>query len=115
SGGAMDRAEAENRSARFVAPPGHSQHQLGTAIDFSTWEIGYAVQPKFVETDASHWLEQHAWQYGFVLAYTRNGEERSGYAFEPWHYRWIGRDLAAVLWRDGYLDHPTLISDDYLR
>ncbi len=115
AGGEMDRAEAENRSARFVAPPGHSQHQLGTAVDFSTWEVNYAVQPRFAETDASRWLEQHAWQFGFVLSYTRNGEERSGYAFEPWHYRWIGRELAAVLQRDRYLEHPTLIVDDYLR
>jgi D-alanyl-D-alanine carboxypeptidase len=113
--GAIDRAEAESRMARFVAPPGHSQHQLGTAIDFSTWEINYAVQPRFEETEASRWLALHAWEYGFVLSYTRQGEARSGYAFEPWHYRWVGRDLSAVLHRDGYLDHPTLIVDDYLR
>jgi LAS superfamily LD-carboxypeptidase LdcB len=111
----IDRAEAEARMARFVAPPGHSQHQLGTAIDFSTWEINYAVQPRFAETAAGRWLEMNAWQYGFVLSYTRQGEGRSGYAYEPWHYRWIGRELAAVLQRDGYLDHPTLIVDDYLR
>jgi D-alanyl-D-alanine carboxypeptidase len=111
----IDRAEAESRMARFVAPPGHSQHQLGTAVDFSTWEINYAIQPRFAETDASRWLERHAWEYGFVLSYTRQGEERSGYAYEPWHYRWIGRELAAVLQRDGYLEHPTLIVDDYLR
>jgi zinc D-Ala-D-Ala carboxypeptidase len=114
-GAETDRAEAEARMARFVAPPGHSQHQLGTAIDFSTWEINYSLQPRFAETAASNWLEQHAWQFGFVLSYTRQGEERSGYAYEPWHYRWVGRDLAAVLQRDGYLDHPTLIVDDYLR
>ena len=115
TGEAADRAEVENRESRFVAPPGHSQHQLGTAIDFSTWEINYAVQPKFAETAAGRWLEINAWQYGFVLSYTRQGEERSGYAYEPWHYRWIGRELAAVLQRDGYIDHPTLIVDDYLR
>ena len=111
----LDRDQAESKTARFVAPPGHSQHQLGTAVDLSTWEVNYALQPAFADTAASRWLEQNAWQYGFVLSYTRNGEERSGYAFEPWHYRWIGRDLAAVLWRDGYLNHPTLIADDYLR
>lgn len=110
-----DRGEAEGRAARFVAPPGHSQHQLGTAIDFSTWEINYAVQPRFAETAAGQWLEMNAWQYGFVLSYTRQGEQRSGYAYEPWHYRWIGRELAAVLQRDRYMDHPTLIVDDYLR
>jgi D-alanyl-D-alanine carboxypeptidase len=113
--GEIDRSEAEHRTARFVAPPGHSQHQLGTAIDFSTWEINYAVQPRFAETEAGRWLEQHAWQFGFVLSYTRLGEGRSGYAYEPWHYRWIGRELAAVLHHDGYLEHPTLVVDDYLR
>lgn len=111
----IDRAEAESRMARFVAPPGHSQHQLGTAIDFSTWEMNYALQPRFAETAAGRWLELRAWEYGFVLTYTRQGEERSGYAYEPWHYRWVGRELSAVLQRDGYLDHPTLIVDDYLR
>jgi D-alanyl-D-alanine carboxypeptidase len=113
--GSLDRAEAERQMARFVAPPGHSQHQLGTAVDFSSWEVNYSVQPGFAETEAGRWLEQNAWQYGFVLSYTRNGEERSGYAYEPWHYRWIGRPLAAVLHQDGYLNHPTLIADDYLR
>jgi D-alanyl-D-alanine carboxypeptidase len=88
---------------------------LGTAIDFSTYEVNYALQPKFAETVAGRWLAQNAWQYGFVLSYTRQGEDRSGYAYEPWHYRWIGRDLSMVLQRDGYLDHPTLIVDDYLR
>lgn len=111
----IDRAEAEAQMARFVAPPGHSQHQLGTAIDFSAGEVNYALQPRFAETNASRWLELNAWQYGFVLSYTRQGEDRSGYAYEPWHYRWIGRDLATILQRDGYLDHPTLIVDDYLR
>lgn len=115
SSDAVERAEAESRMARFVAPPGHSQHQLGTAVDFSTWEVNYALQPKFEETEAGRWLAMNAWQYGFVLPYTRQGEDRSGYAYEPWHYRWVGRELASVLQRDGYLDHPTLIVDDYLR
>jgi D-alanyl-D-alanine carboxypeptidase len=111
----LSREDAESKMARFVAPPSHSQHQLGTAVDLSSWEINYALQPTFAETEAGRWLEQNAWQYGFVLSYTRNGEERSGYAYEPWHYRWIGRDLAAVLQKDAYLNHPTLIADDYLR
>jgi len=115
SNGELSRPEAEARMARFVAPPGHSQHQLGTAVDFSSWEINYALQPRFEETNAGRWLAANAWQFGFVLSYSRHGEERSGYAFEPWHYRWIGRDLAAVMHREGYEDHPTLIADDFLR
>jgi zinc D-Ala-D-Ala carboxypeptidase len=111
----IGHAEAEVRAARFVAPPGHSQHQLGTAVDFSTWEVNYALNPAFAETEAGRWLEAHAWEYGFVLPYPRNGEERSGYAYEPWHWRWIGRELAAVLQRDSYLQHPSIVVDDYLR
>ena len=114
AGGSIDRAEAEARVARFVAPPGHSQHQLGTAVDVSTSEIGYTIQPRFAETTAGRWLAQRAWAYGFVLPYTQQGESRSGYAFEPWHVRWIGRSLAALLYADGYLEHPSLVVDDYL-
>jgi D-alanyl-D-alanine carboxypeptidase len=113
--GPTDRSDAEARVARFVAPPGHSQHQLGTAVDLSTWEIGYAVQPRFAETEAHRWVLEHGWEYGFVLPYTEQGEPRTGYAYEPWHFRWVGRPLAAVLQHDGYLLHPTLVVDDYLR
>lgn len=113
--GAADRAEAEHRSARYVAPPGYSQHQLGTAIDFSTWEINYAIQSAFAETEAGQWLAQRAWEFGFVLPYPSDGEARTGYAYEPWHWRWVGRDLAAIMQRDGYRDHPTVVADDYLR
>jgi LAS superfamily LD-carboxypeptidase LdcB len=111
----IDRAEAESRSARFVAPPGHSQHQLGTAVDISSWEVNYALSPAFGETEAARWLEAHAWEFGFVLPYTRTGEERSGYPYEPWHFRWIGRNLAMALQHDNYMHHPSLIVDDYLR
>ena len=113
--GTLDRAEAEARASRFVARPGHSQHQLGTAVDFSTWEIDYAVQPRFDETAASRWLAARGWEFGFVLPYPRDREERTGYAYEPWHWRWIGRPLAAALWREGYLGHPHHVVDDYLR
>lgn len=114
SSGEIDRAEAESRAARFVAPPGHSQHQLGTAIDFSSWEVGYAVQPRFAETAAGRWLDTNAWQYGFLLAYPRDAEPRTGYAYEPWHYRWVGRELAAVVQRDGYPRGSPHVLDDYL-
>ncbi len=110
----IDRAEAEARASRFVAPPGHSQHQLGTAIDVSTVEIGYSIQPHLADTAAGRWVALHAWEYGFVLPYTRQGEARSGYAFEPWHLRWVGRVLAAFLNTQRYLDDPMFVVDDYL-
>jgi D-alanyl-D-alanine carboxypeptidase len=111
----LDRSEAEARATRFVAPPGRSQHQLGTTIDFSTNEIGYGIHEAFAETGAGRWLAANAWQFGFVLPYPQQGEQRSGYAYEPWHYRWIGHDLAGALERDQYMNAPDRVVDDYLR
>ena len=79
-------ADADRLSAR----PGHSQHQLGTAVDFTNAAAGYKLVVTFARTSASRWLEHHAWKYGFVLAYPRGEEERTGYRWEPWHYRYVG-------------------------
>ena len=113
--GSIDRAEAEARASRFVAPPGHSQHQLGTAVDLSSPELSYSVQPAFAETEAGRWVARHGWAYGFILPYTPQAEARTGYGYEPWHARWVGRPLAALLHADGYLDHPEVVADDYLQ
>jgi hypothetical protein len=86
--GPIEIDEARTRAARFVAPPGHSQHQLGIAVDLSTWELNYAVQPRFAETLAGRWVRKWAWEYGFVIPYTVEGEARTGFANEPWHLRW---------------------------
>jgi len=75
---------------RLSATPGHSQHQLGTAADFTNAAVGYKLGVPFAQTSAYRWLEQHAWEYGFVSAYPRNEEDRTGYRWEPWHYRYVG-------------------------
>ena len=75
----------EEAAARFSAQPGHSQHQLGTAVDFAP--IGH----RFSGTEDDRWLREHAWRFGFSLSYPDGYEEITGYLFEPWHYRYIGR------------------------
>ena len=72
------------------ASPGHSQHQLGTAVDFTNAAAGYKLGAPFARTSAYRWLGHHAWEYGFVLAYPRGEEELTGYQWEPWHYRYVG-------------------------
>lgn len=74
----------------FSARAGHSQHQLGTVIDFSTNEIGDKLGDSFSNTKASKWLTQNAYKYGFVLSYPKGYETTTGYKFESWHYRFIG-------------------------
>jgi zinc D-Ala-D-Ala carboxypeptidase len=77
-------------AGRLSAAPGHSQHQLGTAVDFTNAAVDYKLRVPFSRTSAYRWLEQHAWEYGFVLAYPRGVEGRTGYQWEPWHYRYVG-------------------------
>jgi zinc D-Ala-D-Ala carboxypeptidase len=77
-------------AGRLSATPGHSQHQLGTAVDFTNPAAGYKLGVRFARTSAHRWLDHHAWEYGFVLAYPRGEQERTGYRWEPWHYRYVG-------------------------
>ena len=89
-------SEADTMSAA----PGHSQHQLGTAVDFTNWVAAYQVQPIFGHTSAAWWLRDHAPRYGFVLSYPP-GKDETGYRFEPWHYRYIGVENAGRLQKSG--------------
>lgn len=82
------------------ATPGHSQHQLGTAVDFTNAEAGYQIRRRFGRTSAAGWLEDHATDYGFVLAYPP-GKDGTGYYFEPWHYRYVGVENARRLEQSG--------------
>ena len=77
------------------ATPGHSQHQLGTAVDFTNAAASYQVWLPFGDTSASWWLGEHAQEYGFVLAYPLGKEGETGYQWEPWHYRYVGVGNAA--------------------
>jgi len=78
---------AERQSAR----PGHSQHQLGTALDF------YPINDSFAYTPSAPWLATNASRFGWSMSYPDGYEEVTGYRFEPWHYRYVGRDLAAFI------------------
>ena len=86
---------------RMSASPGHSQHQLGTAVDFTNAAAGYQVWEPFGRTSASLWLSAHAREHGFVLAYPGGAEEETGYGWEPWHYRYVGAGNAESLGEGG--------------
>lgn len=90
-----------DRASTLSALPGHSEHQLGTAVDFTTPEI-LARMPngfhtKFAETPEGLWLVDHAADYGFTLSYPEWATAETGYEWEPWHYRYVGVDLAQYL------------------
>lgn len=75
---------------RVSARPGRSQHQLGTAIDFSPIETSFGAMPE------GRWLAENAWRFGFSLSYPQGYEAITGYDWEPWHYRYITKPGAAL-------------------
>ena len=80
-----------------VARPGHSEHQLGTTIDFSSGGSSKAAwqYADWGQTDAGKWIYRNGWKFGFVLSYPDGQTEVTCYAYEPWHYRYVGRGMAA--------------------
>lgn len=96
----------------FSADQGFSEHQLGTAVDFTTEELG-ASYGNIGNTEAFEWLEDNAHKYGFVLSYP---EGNAYYVYEPWHWRFVGKELARDLHRDNaYLyDLEQREIDEYL-
>lgn len=97
--------ELNPNSATIVsAPPGHSEHQLGTVVDFGSPELpGIVGQPDiqfhtyFYQTSEGIWLAENAHTYGFTLSYTREAFEITGFYYEPWHYRYVGVEMASQL------------------
>lgn len=85
---------------RTAARPGHSEHQLGTALDFRT-KGAANVDDTWASEPAGRWMARNAWRFGFVMSYPRGREDVTCYAYEPWHYRYFGRERAAAIHESG--------------
>ncbi len=85
------------------ARPGHSEHQLGTAIDFTDVGRGapWGSGLDWGKTKAGSWMLSNAWRYGFVLSYPRGKSSVVCYQYEPWHYRYLGRTIALAIHDSG--------------
>lgn len=96
----------------FSADQGYSEHQLGTTVDFTTPTLR-CVCEQFANTEAYEWLLDNAHKYGFVLSYPENNRF---YVFEPWHWRFVGEDLAEDLEDDNanFYDWDQREIDEYL-
>ncbi len=103
------RTKGREHADRFSAQPGRSQHQLGTTIDLTAETWGWEIEPHVADTEEARWLAANAWRHGFALSYPDDAEALTGYAFEPWHYRYIGREAASEMAEQG------LLLEEYLR
>ncbi|HSL97652.1 MAG TPA: M15 family metallopeptidase [Candidatus Deferrimicrobiaceae bacterium] len=98
--GWVDRYGRE-QALKFSARPGHSEHQLGLAIDFRSESGGSPFEGDWGETKAGKWMAANAWQYGFVMSYPKGRQAVTCYEYESWHYRYVGRDLAEAIHDSG--------------
>lgn len=83
----------EKEARRVSAEPGASQHQLGTAIDFN------ALDENFEKSREGRWLYENSYKYGFILSFPKGLEEFTGFKYEPWHYRYVGKEASLLIYR----------------
>ncbi len=79
----------------YSARAGHSEHQTGLAMDLN-W-----ISNRFEDTNEYRWLQANAYKYGFIMRYLKNKQDVTGYIYEPWHYRYVGVELAKELYNNG--------------
>lgn len=98
TGWSAEAALAE--AARWVAMPGTSEHQTGLALDLVSMSY-QLLDEKQAETPEQQWFMAHSWEYGFILRYPEDKQAITGIGYEPWHYRYVGREAAAAMHQSG--------------
>lgn len=99
-GGYVQR-DGQATADTFSARPGHSEHQTGLAVDFGAASGRCDLQACFASTAEGQWLRERAYQFGFIERYGDGQQSTTGYMAESWHYRYVGRPLAAELRQQG--------------
>ena len=96
----LSPAQARERARTEISYPGTSEHQLGLAVDIVALDYQVLDEGQ-LETEEQQWLMDHAWEYGFILRYPQDKSEITGVIFEPWHYRYVGREAAQAIFEAG--------------
>ena len=91
-----DNAAAKEKAAAVVNPPGYSEHNCGLAADLNSPEHT-GLDEGFEKTAAFRWLCEHAGDYGFILRYPKDAEDKTEIIYEPWHWRYVGVENAAKI------------------
>jgi D-alanyl-D-alanine carboxypeptidase len=96
----LSEAEAIAKASTYSARAGQSEHQSGLCVDLITTSMG-SLDQTFENTKAFAWLRENAAQFGFILRYPEGKEHITGYIYEPWHYRFVGREAALEISANG--------------
>jgi D-alanyl-D-alanine carboxypeptidase len=89
--------EAYKQSAHTVTVPSTSEHEIGLALDITS-RSHQSLSVAFAETEEGRWLAEHSYEYGFVVRYPEGKEYITSIQFEPWHFRYVGREAARIIY-----------------
>ena len=92
------RAHGREYADKFSAKPGTSEHQSGLAMDITAEVMNYQLEQSFGETAEGIWTAANAHRFGFIIRYPEGKEKITGYAYEPWHLRYVGKALAEEIY-----------------
>ncbi|WP_349407403.1 D-alanyl-D-alanine carboxypeptidase family protein [Pseudalkalibacillus sp. SCS-8] len=104
----VERYGSKEKANRVSAEPGESEHQTGLAMDVTSPAVDYRLVQSFSQTKEGQWVEKHASDYGFIIRYPRGKSSITGYDFEPWHLRYVGKEAAK------YIDSQNITLEEYL-
>lgn len=93
--------EGEEAANKYSAKPGQSEHQTGLAVDVSSPSVGYQLSNEYGEKPEGKWLAGHAHEFGFIIRFPKGKEDITGYQYEPWHIRYVGRAAAEEIYEEG--------------
>ena len=88
------REDGKEKADTYSGRPGHSEHQTGYAVDVYNKKEDYT---NFEQTDEFKWMQEHAHEYGFILRFPKDKENETGYEYESWHYRYVGKETAKYI------------------
>ncbi|MBQ2954481.1 MAG: M15 family metallopeptidase [Clostridia bacterium] len=93
----LDRVGTREKADQYVARPGASEHQLGLAMDVGQKSDDVNLTSSFGRTKGGKWVAEHCWEYGFILRYQEDWVDVTGYEYEPWHVRYVGKENARLI------------------
>lgn len=89
--------QGSDHAEKFSAKAGSSEHQTGLAMDLSCKAVNNKLVEKFDKTKEGIWLKDNCYKYGFIIRYPKGKEQITGYSYEPWHIRYVGKELAKYI------------------
>lgn len=92
--------KGEDYAALHVAKPGFSEHQSGLSADISSKSVNLLLTTKFDQTDEGRWLFNNAHKFGFIIRYPKDKDVITGYSYEPWHIRYVGKCVATDIFKN---------------